>query len=371
MRLDRRNGFTLVELLVVIAIIGVLVSLLLPAVNSARESARRITCVNHVRQAVLAVVNFESAHQALPSGGWIADPPDPTACDLANDYVSDSIRDGCFDILGRQAPAVSWIVSVLPFMEEQAMYDRFDFQVPIAAQPVTGTEPVYASQIASLLCPSDISRNAQRYRGRGMPGEVRHPNLQNFGMAKGNYAAYMSPVHMNHYLVRPGALGGFDYDTPVGQSLRRVRDGTSKTLVISEVRTLDRDWDDRGVWAAPWPGGSIVGVNFHDADIDMSSPFYQPRPDGVDDVRLPNSDLAGADQIMSCFDPSYSVSQRMPCRKRESVYAAARSNHVGGVNVATLDGQVGFLSDDVDPYVYAFLVSINDRRAIDVSTSVR
>ena len=111
------SGFTLVELLVVIAIIGVLVSLLLPAVNSAREAARRVSCKNNVRQLGLAVLNFESSLGALPPVGWTNVAPSCTPVGLGT-------RLECFPIDIARAPdewpLVSWIVLVLPFMEEQA-----------------------------------------------------------------------------------------------------------------------------------------------------------------------------------------------------------------------------------------------------------
>jgi len=98
------RGFTLVELLVVIAIIGILVSLLLPAVNAAREAARRAQCMNHVKQLTLAALTHDSAHGHLPSGGW-------------PDWVGDP------DLgTGKDQPG-SWMYATLPFIEEDAVYE--------------------------------------------------------------------------------------------------------------------------------------------------------------------------------------------------------------------------------------------------------
>ncbi|MEM8677934.1 MAG: DUF1559 domain-containing protein [Planctomycetota bacterium] len=367
-----RRGFTLVELLVVIAIIGILVSLLLPAVNAAREAARRISCKSNMKQVGLAVLNFESAQGALPAAAWMQPREDGPNCDLLlQNYVQSSMVSGCFDIQGRNgAPAVSWVVSVLPYLEEQAVYDQFNFALRLTEQPPGTRAPVFSEPLATWRCPSDGGANSPNYNGTGLLGPVRTPQVTTFGFAKGNYAAYMSPVHMNHFQLRPGALGGFEIGDRVGQPLRKVTDGVSKTMLGSEVRTLDRDWDSRGVWAAPYPGGSIIGVNFHDANNNLTG-FYNPGESGVDTVRLPNIQQQDADQIIACVDAGYAASKGMPCRQTQSIYAAARSAHPGGVNVVMLDGAVGFISDNIDPYLYAFLVSINDGRAIDPTEEVR
>jgi prepilin-type N-terminal cleavage/methylation domain-containing protein len=106
-----RPAFTLVELLVVIAIIAILVSLLLPAVNSAREAARRIQCVNQLRQIGLAAILHEDAHKFYPSGGW------------SKDFTGDPNRG-----FGEDQPG-GWLFSVLPFLEEDASYRLADGQV--------------------------------------------------------------------------------------------------------------------------------------------------------------------------------------------------------------------------------------------------
>jgi prepilin-type N-terminal cleavage/methylation domain-containing protein len=371
---QKRAAFTLVELLVVIAIIAILVSLLLPAVNSAREAARRIGCKNNIRQLGLATLNFESAYQALPPGAWMMPREGGPNCEtMLASYANSSMTTGCFDIQGRNGgPAVSWITLVLPFMEEQSLYDGFDFTIRVTEQPAGAGAPVFSQQIGSLLCPSDASDLAQNYDGSGLLGIVKTAQVSEFGFAKGNYAGYMSPVHMNHFQLRPAALGGFEIGERLGQSLKKIKDGVSKTILAAEVRTLDRAWDSRGVWAAPYPGGSIIGLNFHDSNPSMTRSFYNPDPDQVDSVRLPNIQENDADQIIACSDVGYASGRGMPCRPggTQSIYGATRSVHPGGVNAVKLDGGVGFLSNDVDPFVYAFLVSVDDGRAIDTAAAI-
>src|SRR5262245_9866043 len=112
-KLSRRSGFTLVELLVVIAIIGVLVALLLPAVQAARESARRMQCYNHLRQMALAVQNFENSFKVFPSHG--------TGTNV--NYIN-GVPAGANSDPPQQAGA---LFQILPYLEQQAIYNNSDF----------------------------------------------------------------------------------------------------------------------------------------------------------------------------------------------------------------------------------------------------
>src|SRR5438132_1281365 len=128
-----RTGFTLVELLVVIAIIGILVSLLLPAVQSARESGRQTQCKNNLKQIGLAVLNYEGSHKLLPPSGLVA--PGPT-------------------FVPRSGQQFSWLIFILPQMEQGALYNNINFNFDIFNQ----TSASFDLRIGSLSCPSDLSR---------------------------------------------------------------------------------------------------------------------------------------------------------------------------------------------------------------------
>lgn len=150
MKLSRLRGFTLVELLVVIAIIGVLVALLLPAVQAAREAARRTKCVNQMKQLALACHNYHDTLGTLPSGGInVSTIPTTTSNWCSTGKVEDS-----------RAP---WSVLILPFMEDNALYEKFDF-----GRQFTSTSNLigYAQNDAlfklnnpKFQCPSDPNSN--------------------------------------------------------------------------------------------------------------------------------------------------------------------------------------------------------------------
>jgi prepilin-type N-terminal cleavage/methylation domain-containing protein len=353
-----RKAFTLVELLVVIAIIGVLVSLLLPAVNSAREAARRLQCKSNIRQIGLAVMNFESANGALPPGGWLSYPDESSGVNCGSTF---SVNNNCFDLRGTNGgPTVSWIVLVLPFMEEQALFDDFDFTRSVFDQPANPQQ----RQVGSLTCPTDPGNVP--YNGDG----VDNPNNQLF--SKGNYAAYTSPVHINQHRRYPAALGGFKVGERLGQKLRRVVDGTSKTVLSMEVRKLDRDWDQRGVWALPWPGSTLLGLDWHPCPASecpqARSGNYVPDPNYIDQAQMPNNkSLSIRDQVFKCKRPGYAAQQGMPCKNMQFLSASARSLHPGGLNAVALDVHVGFISDAIDSYTFAYLIASNDKSPSDVS----
>src|SRR3954451_6961174 len=137
----RPAGFTLVELLVVIAIIGVLVSLLLPAVQQARESARRISCTNRLKQIGLALLNYESSHKLFPPAYITANPAangSAFGVSFGDDY--------------HNGPSgFAWGTLLLPFLEQQALYDRFDLSAPCWS---SANAPAAQSKATAFLCPS-------------------------------------------------------------------------------------------------------------------------------------------------------------------------------------------------------------------------
>ncbi|MGE3241906.1 MAG: DUF1559 domain-containing protein [Pirellulales bacterium] len=339
------TGFTLVELLVVVAIIGILIALLLPAVQQARESSRRISCVNNLKQLGIATLSYNDAYKTLPPSGIVAKK------ELTSGQATYPVYDQ------QSGKMFSWAVTLLPFVEENNLYDQFDMSLSVLEQP---NEPQRHS-VPAYLCPSDGAQ------GRLFMDE-EFTNGKWFG--KGNYAAFVSPFHVDLQMLFPGALIGG------GQRLSKVTDGTSKTVVFSEVRTRDDRLDERGVWALPWNAATLLAPDMH-YDLIRSegavTTFDAMATQAVlMQTQLPNTLGPNRDILLRCDEDTLAEAQfeGMPCEKWKwplglagYISAAPRSTHPGGVNMTLLDGHVDFLANDVDPVTLAYLVDIRDARS--------
>jgi len=216
------NGFTLVELLVVIAIIGTLVALLLPAVQSARDAARRAQCQSNIKQLCLATLNYESAHDELPTGA---------RRDL----------DGGNNLLNKE----NWAILILPYIEQQALYDRYDFTV---INEHRNNWPVLQTILSVQQCPSDEDLDHLQIPRKG--------NGNHVPMARGSYRANTGRCGPPHGAKwdSPGAVGtatslqwlgpfhaigikerGRPYPNSIkATKMKEITDGFSNTLFLGE-----------------------------------------------------------------------------------------------------------------------------------------
>jgi prepilin-type N-terminal cleavage/methylation domain-containing protein len=322
---SRKAAFTLVELLVVIAIIGILVALLLPAIQAAREAARRAQCQNNIKNASLAVLNYESAKKILPMGTVF---PELDANGLVtNPTIQTNVKFGA-----------SWVVSILPYLENQALYDSFVFKNPTTGAPVPMQDAQNIDErgtvLPVLLCPTD-GHNQVKYQGHGG------------NWARGNYAANLGLGTTHTLPTPPGSIqgpGSPAWKSPTARgvmgpncsvTLKQITDGTSKTGMIGEIRAGFNEGDPRGSWAFGHVGGNLLG--FHGWGGDDSGPNWcGPSSDDVGGVTP--FDCSGLQLAADC----------MTCNFGSFDQQTTRSMHTGGVFVAMCDGSVQFISDDIE-----------------------
>jgi len=326
-------GFTLVELLVVIAIIGVLVALLLPAVQSAREAARRIQCANNVKNLALALHNHHDTHGSFPAAAEFPSPQDLPGAEGLN------------PLTGR-ALFQNWVIRVLPFVEEQALADLFDIRPTnrVSDDPTGARNSVArGTELGVMRCPSDGAN--------GTPFVDPAGGADSGPWARGNYGLNALHYWPNRFwrdikrrvnqdpsaadfAFQIGVSGFSDGDTDQTLSISKITDGTSKTLLIAEMRVGVDERDRRGVWAM-----AMCGSSFHCRHLDV--PPNDCTPDH-DDIYGP--DLVGLIGEATLNQQCMGVQTGLDASGQSTV----RSQHPGGAVCAMADASVRFLSDFIE-----------------------
>lgn len=326
---QHRRGFTLVELLVVIAIIGILVALLLPAVQAAREAARRTQCSNGIKQVMLGVLNYESARGELPAGMDVHVPLSTEAGFL----VADS----------------TWAISIMPYMEQATLQDLFDDTKPISDP---ANLHLIDNELPAFLCPSDPGPSD--YASSSFENASQISNVADVKPARSSYVAIAGGQWKDKYWSRPvnvinagksepAALAKDERFKPykgafrlaaseIGlqpSKLRQVSDGTSNTVGVAEYHTETLNGGFRPPAWGDWRSYSSMA----DATDAISSPEQHPFIFG-----LPDFDRCVREKVTT----------RVACER------AVASLHSGNIIQAGLiDGSVTSLSTDLDPVVWA------------------
>ena len=317
---SKRSAFTLVELLVVIAIIGVLVLLLLPAVNAAREAARRVSCINQIRQVAISLQNFESAHRRFPAG---------------------------------RAGRGGWSVhaQILAFLEEDILAGEIEPQRSYKEVTTTSGQLIRTYRVNAFLCPSELNDRPRTKMGDNDELIVRDYPI--------SYAFNMGPWLVWNPETRRGGLGAFYPESWLKTSA--FRDGMSKTLAVAEVRPYTGYERNAGV-TEPLPipssaedlpaggqskyGDQLMQNTGHTEWVDgrchqtgfttAFTPNFRVQPNRVGnrDIDWTNMQEGKSDEA-----PTYAA-------------VTSRSPHAGIVNVSMMDASTRAISDDIDIEVW-------------------
>ena len=338
LRTDRRKAFTLIELLVVIAIIAVLIALLLPAVQQAREAARRTQCKNNMKQFALALHNYHDTFRMFPRS------------------VMGSVYDGSGDGW-RSFSAHAYI---LPYIDQAPLYNAINFSINACCD--NGGSPAGTNdsllnnkKLAAFLCPSDDS-----------PPDMQSPN----------------------YAVCNGSNTGFDADQNQGQQngmfnryttvkISSVTDGTSNTILASELITTDQGggFGTQAQLSVVRNGGSVKGEYSNprsttQVGAQITQANVQTWGTACAALTNYNGNRIGdhwyhGESGRTVFNTLLTPNNKFPncsfhcggCHYDGGVLIGARSKHVGGVHTSMADGAVRFISENVDWNTYQALGS--------------
>jgi len=355
---NRRRAFTLIELLVVIAIIAVLIALLLPAVQAAREAARRIQCTNNVKQLGLAIHNYHSTNNCLPSSDIF----------LVNNSPCSGFG------FGNSCQDTPWFILMLPYIEQQPLFNAFNAAVG-AEGVLTGTgiplgfyvnSTVVTTRIATFQCPSDSQQTFSLAALAAAAGLGASPS---WSLTKGNYAVNWGNTDFgqgapnagsyftrNLYLAAPFGIN--DSGTgPASVSFASVTDGTSNTHFVSEILQGASD-DIRGTIWSDNPGAGSYMTRFAPNGYQDYVPLIQPWAstipasalvgDNMDNLpsfgaSAPGTSPASAAGVGGLCDSQ--PAQGLACYNQGASggeFVGARSRHPGGVNTLFGDGSVRF-----------------------------
>jgi prepilin-type N-terminal cleavage/methylation domain-containing protein/prepilin-type processing-associated H-X9-DG protein len=322
---SRFRAFTLVELLVVIAIIGILIALLLPAVQAAREAARRLQCSNNLKQIALACHNVHTAQGAFPFG---------RKYDIWDSYT--------------------WTQQVLPHIEQMAVYKQY-WTLPERGYTTSYPGPngpigddarlreARHARVSAYYCPSDRSPTENEITSGA------------YGFVRGNYSGCVGSGDMygksvdsttgpwgpGIFSVLPGQSFDAEANVPTwSTAISAVRDGTSNTVMFSETIVPD----------VPHWGGPMGETIYGNMGGALFSAALTPNSSAADRLFGPCPHQQGDSAYGAPCVMIQSHSWWSPCG--EGAYAAARSRHPGGVNAAMADGSVRFVSSSVDQAIW-------------------
>ena len=384
-RRRRRRGFTLIELLVVISIIGVLIGLLLPAVQAARRSARRLQCLSNLRQVGLGLSGFLNQKNYFPNAGTFGESQAATPATAA----SGSVINGCFPGVGSAPgaafttaiPLHSWVVDILPYIDNVELSNAWTINATYNDQTVyvTGNpsnQSIGNTGIGILKCPEDL----QALPGQGnlsyvvnMGFTLWFPNVgtaaapKYYGWTPSDGATLpgvpnlMGPSWGEGVSKRTGVMflgtdkGSFPWDAKTGSS--SIIDGASTTILATESYLGGASNGETYTsslptnWSCPHP--NFIGFMASDTVITAGLSLQSTSPIDAPGWKLANyhiTSATAANAPLEAINFGVNLANKGSC-------PYPNSSHPGGVNVLFCDGSAKFLSDQIDGTVYAKLIT--------------
>lgn len=328
----RRGGFTLVELLVVIAIIGVLIALLLPAVQQAREAARRMQCTNHLKQLGLALHNHHDTYLRFPPGGAQDQPPFGTA--TANNTTWGS----------------SWLVYILPFVEENTIYDQWQFYGSSGVFNSNNNAVVKGIEMDKYRCPSSPLPGFSRSNS-GNSASVTYVGIS--GAVDGIIPGYTeSRITHNARGGMHSAGGMFFASSKIKFS--DLTDGTSNTMAASEHGNWLTDTsNNKQDWRASQPWSWTIGCKSSDSPPNMTY-NGDNRPFNITTIRYTINRTTGWTDDEDTTGVGNDGGANIPLN----------STHPGGVNVLLGDGSVRFIAETIQLETLGRLATRDDGQVV-------
>lgn len=318
----RRGGFTLIELLIVIATVGILIGLLLPAVQAVREAARRTHCQNNFRQTGLATLHYESTHKSFPPSMTL----DPS---LANVPGSENFS---WSVHGR----------ILPYLEQANLAAEVVLNIPWDQQMAINN-----LKLSVFSCPSDLRADEPRDFGPNRPR--LYPISQGF-----NFGTWF----VFHFAANRGGDGVFHPNSYT--RIAAIRDGTSQTLLASEVKAWNPYLRNGGAPTSTPPNSAEELLDLATAAPEFRETGHTEWPDGrvshtgFTTTLPPNTRVLHAANG-KVFDVDYnSWFEGKNGLQGQATYAAvtSRSFHTGGVNLVRVDGSVDFVTSTIDLQIW-------------------
>ena len=344
MKMNPKTGFTLIELLVVISIIGMLMALLLPAVNAAREAARRTQCQNSQKNIALAIFNCATARKELPP----------------------------LSRTNAQGTEMSWVVYILPFMEETALYNK-----------ISENDLVYFNQMGFPRIPILKCASSTSVLDNNQTSYIVNCGPQNLNPSDGLFDTSQPGLY------EPGNRNtALFFDLRGGRSVKTdidfvsSADGTSKTLLLTENEEAGR-WIFRG--KSREDASKDVLLSGYECEMGFTIPGYKVLEAGQTPVEARNAFVGtntginfqfrtqrpaegqnSKDDLPSPYWINFARGDSMPSNRTspEYYYARPSANHVGIVIGVACDGSVQTINDSIEPHIYARLCMPNDKNSV-------